>query len=155
MEAPRRQITPERKAVYYLGMTLGGFGLLLFLSTFLTFALNFGNFDHFNERGRSMGLRAIGGMFFMMAGLGLMIVGTRGLAGSGIKLDPEEARKDIEPWARMSGGLLDDALSEVKLVKKFENHLDTPTQQIKIRCQNCQALNDEHAKFCNQCGAAV
>jgi hypothetical protein len=27
--------------------------------------------------------------------------------------------------------------------------------QSKVRCHKCQALNDEHAKFCNQCGAAV
>jgi len=52
-------------------------------------------------------------------GMGLMIVGTIvrnagrfGLAGSGIKLDPEEARKDVEPWARMGGGVLKDALDE-------------------------------------------
>jgi hypothetical protein len=26
---------------------------------------------------------------------------------------------------------------------------------IKIRCRGCQALNDESAKFCNQCGAVI
>src|SRR5262249_48270046 len=25
----------------------------------------------------------------------------------------------------------------------------------KVRCGQCEALNDGHAKFCNQCGAAV
>ena len=27
--------------------------------------------------------------------------------------------------------------------------------QVKIRCQRCRALNDEPAKFCNQCGTAL
>jgi hypothetical protein len=26
---------------------------------------------------------------------------------------------------------------------------------IKIRCRGCQALNEESAKFCNQCGAVI
>jgi hypothetical protein len=26
---------------------------------------------------------------------------------------------------------------------------------VKVRCRGCQALNDETAKFCNQCGAEV
>lgn len=29
------------------------------------------------------------------------------------------------------------------------------TEVIKIRCRNCQALNEESAKFCNQCGAEM
>jgi hypothetical protein len=34
------------------------------------------------------------------------MVGIRrmGLADSGVKLDPEEARGDVEPWVRMTGG---------------------------------------------------
>ena len=39
-------------------------------------------------------------------------IGRMGLAGSGIKLDPEEARRDVEPWARMSGGVVKDAMDE-------------------------------------------
>ena len=27
--------------------------------------------------------------------------------------------------------------------------------QVKIRCQRCRVLNDESAKFCNQCGTAL
>jgi hypothetical protein len=26
---------------------------------------------------------------------------------------------------------------------------------VKVRCRGCQALNDERAKFCDQCGAAI
>ena len=29
------------------------------------------------------------------------------------------------------------------------------TEVVKIRCRNCQALNDESSKFCNQCGAEL
>ena len=82
-------------------------------------------------------------------------IGAKGLAGSGVILDPEQAREDVEPWSRMGGGVLQDALSEVDVVNRIEDRLDSPEPEIKIRCPNCRALNDETAKFCNQCGAAI
>src|SRR5262249_852674 len=127
----------------------------LFLSTFVTFMANFGNFDNFEDRARSEGFRSFGGIVLMMIGGFLMKVGAKGWAGSGMVLDPEKARKDVEPWSRMGGGVVQDALSEVEVVKKLEDRLDSPEPQVKVRCQKCQALNDEAAKFCNQCGSAI
>jgi hypothetical protein len=155
MDTPKKQIPSDRKALYYGGMAVAGVGLLLFLSTFVTFMANFGNFDNFEARARSEGFRAFGGMALMMVGGFMMNVGAKGLAGSGIVLDPEQARKDIEPWSRMGGGVVQDALSEVDVVKKIEDRLDPPEPQVKVRCRNCQALNDETARFCNQCGSAI
>ena len=104
MDTPQKQIPPERKALYYGGMALTGIGLLLFLSTFVTFMANFGNFDNFDAQARSEGFRAFGGMVLMMIGGFMMNVGAKGWAGSGIVLDPEKGRKDVEPWSRMGGG---------------------------------------------------
>ena len=155
MNTPNKQIPPERKALYYGGMALSGIGALLFLSTFVTFMANFGNFDDFEGRARSGGFRALGGMVLIVVGGIMMGVGARGWAGSGIVLDPQRARKDVEPWSRMGGGIVQDALSEVEVAKKFEQRLDSPEPHVKVRCRNCQALNDETAKFCNQCGSAL
>jgi hypothetical protein len=154
MTMPQKQIPPERRALYYTGMALALLGLLLFLSTFVTSAANFGNFDDFEGRARSEGLRAIGGMVLIMIGVFLMSVGARGWAGSGMVLDPERARRDVEPWSRLGGGVLQDALSEVEIVKKVEGRLDAP-ERIKIRCSKCQALNDDGAKLCNQCASPI
>ncbi len=150
-----KQISPERKSLYYWGMALTGIGLLMFLSTFVTFMANFGNFDHFESRARSEGFRSFGGMILMMIGGFMMNVAKMGLAGSGILLDPEKARTDVEPWSRLQGGVIQDALSEVDVVKKLEDAWNHPKPQIKVRCGKCQALNDEAAKFCNQCGATI
>jgi hypothetical protein len=109
---PQRQISPERKALFYFGNGLGLVGLLMFFSTFLSAALNFGNFDNFEARGRSMATRAFGGMFLMIVGSVIAGVGKAGLAGSGVKLDPEQARRDHEPWSRMTGGVVRDVLDE-------------------------------------------
>ena len=155
MNSPQKQIPPERKAFYYGGMALTGIGILLFLSTFVTHLTNFGNFDDFEGRVRSQGLRAVGGIVLIALGGFLMNVGARGWAGAGVVLDPEQARKDVEPWSRMKGGVFQDALSEVDAVKKLEDRLEPPAPVIKVRCQKCQSLNDETAKFCNQCGGAV
>jgi hypothetical protein len=69
-------------------------------------------------------------------------------------------RKDLEPWNRAAGGMTNDALDEIDLAKKLEKKLDEsddppPLPVVKVRCRACQTLNDETAKFCNQCGEAL
>ncbi len=155
MSTPRRQIPPERQALYYSGRLLALVGIVLFVSTFVTGIANFGNFDNFEGRARSEGLRALSGMVLIVIGGFLSNVGAKGWAGAGVILDPEKAREDVEPWSRMVGGTAQDALSEVEVVGKLENSLEPPAPLVKIRCQKCEALNDESAKFCNQCGSAV
>jgi hypothetical protein len=108
----QRNISPKRQGIYYLGMILSGIGLLLFLSTFVTFLMHFGDFTDFEGRVRSNGTRAFGGMICILIGQFLMHLGRSGVAGSGLKLDPQEARRDLEPWSRMSGGMLKDTLDE-------------------------------------------
>jgi hypothetical protein len=162
-DEPYRQITPDRKLMYYGGMICSGVGALLFLSTFVSACTNFGNFDNFHERTRDEFGRAIAGMILMMIGGVLMNIGRSGFAGSGVILDPEKTRKDLEPWNRTAGGMTQDALSEIEVVKKLEKYLDEPAVPaaappepvVKIRCRACSALNDEHAKFCNQCAAPL
>lgn len=111
-DGPRRAISQQRKSLYYLGMAISMFGLLLFLSTFVTAVWNFGDFSNFQGEARSAGFRAFGGIFLLIVGGFLANLGARGMAGSGLKLDPEQARKDVEPWSRMSGGMLGDMLDE-------------------------------------------
>jgi len=145
-----RKISEGRKGVYYLGMVLGVIGLLLFLSVFVSGAMNFGNFSNFEARGRSMATRAVTGMVLMIAGGFLTSVGRAGLAGSGLKLDPEEARDELEPFSRQAGGMLKDMLDEAEI--NIGGGGDEREQVIMIRCQSCGKLNDEDAKFCDECG---
>lgn len=158
---PNRTISDGRKTLYYAGMGCMALGFLLFFSTFVTGCANFGNFENFEGRVRGEMARALGGMFLLIVGGAMMNVGRAGLAGSGVVLDPQKARKDLEPWNRAAGGMANDALDEVDLAKKLAKKLDEPAPAappepvVKVRCRGCSALNDEHAKFCNQCGAAV
>jgi hypothetical protein len=156
---PQRQVSPQRKNLYYGGMVLIIIGFLLFFSTFVTGCANFGNFENFEGKARSEMARAFGGMALLIAGGILMNIGARGAAGSGLLLDPEKARKDVEPWARMAGGITSDALSEVEPVQRVVEHITNEKGEtkpvVKVRCPKCRALNDETAKFCNQCGAPL
>lgn len=111
-QMPQRNISPERQGLYYFGMIVAGIGLLLFLSTFVTFFYHFGDFTAFESRSRSDGMRAFGGVICIGIGQFIMRLGRSGVAGSGLKLDPQEARRDLEPWSRMSGGMLKDTLDE-------------------------------------------
>ena len=51
-------------------------------------------------------------MGIIVAGGIMMKIGQRGLAGAGVVLDPEAARRDLEPWSRMGGGMIKDAMDE-------------------------------------------
>ena len=108
-----RNISPQRKALYRAGQVLALVGFLSFFSVFITGALNFGDFTDFEGQVRSASLRAVGGMVLIIVGFVLMGVGVAGAAGSGLNLDSEQARDDLEPWARMSGGLTKASLDEM------------------------------------------
>lgn len=89
MNSPRRKIPPERQTLYYVGMGLTLLGVISFFSVFITGAMNFGNFQNFDGQVRSAALRGIGGMILIIVGNVLMSIAAKGLAGSGIVLDPE------------------------------------------------------------------
>ena len=161
MKKPQRQFSPKRKGSYYLGIGLIAVGFISFISTFFTFIYHFGDFSNFEANVKSGGFRAIGGMVLIIIGVIIHVIGSQGLAGSGVVLDPEQARKDMEPWNRMTGGMIQDALSEVEVVDKLAGrlgHAEAPDEAqavVKIRCRACQTLNDESARFCNQCAAPL
>lgn len=71
----------------------------------------------------------------------MVSIGRMGLAGAGVKLDPEEARRDVEPWARMTGGIVKDALDEagIKLSDK-PSDAELPFDE---RLRRLQKLRDD------------
>jgi hypothetical protein len=144
------EVPQERKAAYYVGMVLIVVGFLLFVSTFVTAAANFGDFTDFHERAKSNMFRALGGMALCVIGGVVRGLGARGLAGSGAVLDPSQARKDLEPYSRQAGGMLKDALDEagVKLG-------GAPEKVVMVKCRACGKLNEEDSKFCQECGKPV
>ena len=62
-----------------------------------------------------MGTRGFVGMALIVVGAIIMNVGARGAAGSGIILDPKQAKEDLEPFSRMAGGMVKDALDEADI----------------------------------------
>jgi hypothetical protein len=107
--------------------------------------------------GRDFMLRAFGGMALIIAGSWMRRIGSRGWAGSGVVLDPQQAGRDLEPWSRMGGKVLQDALSEVDVLRRPDGQtgIPSPQKQIMIRCQKCEGLNDEQDRYCGECGAAL
>jgi hypothetical protein len=138
---PQRQIPPERKAIFYIGMAVGVIGFLCFISTFFSAASSFGDFTNFEQRGRSMATRAIVGIVMVIAGGIMAGIGRRGLAGSGVKLDPEEARRDVEPWARMTGGVVKDVMDEAGI--KLGNQPSGEELPFDERLRRLQKLRDD------------
>ncbi|NLV41527.1 MAG: SHOCT domain-containing protein [Candidatus Hydrogenedentes bacterium] len=131
----RQNISPERKTVYYVGLTLIILGFLSFGSTFVSFITHFGDFTHMQVIAKSIMIRAFGGLGMMMVGMVLAGIGSRGLAGSGLVLDPQRAREDVEPWARMAGGVIKDAVEEtgIRLGSAPPENADNPDFDEKLR----------------------
>lgn len=144
----RKGISPQRKALYYGGMALMGLGLLMFFGVFISFAASFGDFGAMDQ-GPGSFVWAVAGMVLVIIGSLMRGVGARGLAGSGLMLDPEQAREDLSPYAHAVGGMVKDA------AEGFREAGGQGPVQIKVRCGHCRALNNEDAKFCSQCGRAL
>lgn len=149
-----KQIDPSRQTMYYLGKGLMVVGFLSFMSCFLSGIMAMAHppdFGHAGAYGASLGIRAFGGMFLMIVGGFVSQIGRAGLAGSGVVLDPEQAREDLEPFSRQAGGMVKDALDEADI------HLggQAVREVVKVRCRACSHLNNEDAKFCQECGARM
>ena len=145
-----RQISEERKTAYYLGTGLMILGGILFASTFVTFAMHFGDFSNFESSAKSGMFTAVGGMALVIVGGIVRGIGARGLAGSGVVLDPEKARKELEPYSRMAGGMVKDALDEANV-----NLGGKPEKIVMVKCPACGKLNEEDSKFCQECGKKI
>ncbi|UDQ97246.1 hypothetical protein AAEX28_09395 [Lentisphaerota bacterium WC36G] len=156
-----KEISKERKITYYIGMGLIVIGFLLFISNFVTFIMNFGNFSSTGFSSIVGGFaRAFIGMIMMIAGGITMAIGSQGLAGSGVILDPKRARRDRAPFSKMYGGMVKDGLDGAgininNIAEKIGGNSTkqtATTEIIKIKCRACSALNNEKDNFCSSCG---
>jgi len=159
-------VPAERQAAYYIGMLMLVIGLILFISPMCTAvdAVRESSDSFLDKRtGNPMLSSEPGAMFqthrkvtdslpLALVGMGLfavgailMSVGRSGPAGSGLVLNPRQEVEDLEPFSRAQGRMLGQMLDEAL-------PSDDSGSAIKVRCRHCRALNDEHDKFCGQCG---
>ena len=147
-----KQISPERKGLYSFGLILQVIGGILFGMPFIVVPIILMGNDGDMPGPGIMVVAFIG--FALIGGGGAMRgIAAKGVAGSGLVLDPEKAREDLEPWTRMGGGMVKDALDEADINL---NHLggggSKPEKVIMIKCRECGKLNEEDSKFCQECG---
>lgn len=148
----KKKISNERKIIYYIGMGMMIIGVILFLSVFVT-AFTGNPFDMISS-GRNPMANGFVGFVLIFVGSIVMNIGARGAAGSGLILDPDKAREDLNPYASAAGRLINDALDEVDILKKGGSEKDAE-EIIRIRCRECGDLNEEDARFCKNCGKAL
>ncbi|MEC9475849.1 MAG: hypothetical protein VX764_02295 [Planctomycetota bacterium] len=143
-----RNITQKQKTGYYLGMILTGIGIIMFTAPFIDVLFN--GLEP-NERGLPESFKvALVGFVLLAIGNILRSISARGLAGSGLLLAPKQARKDLEPYSRMAGGMIQDALEESGGLTSGK-----APEKVMIRCQVCKKLNEEDSRFCQECGEPI
>lgn len=142
-----RKISGERKGLYYIGMGMSAIGVVLFLSVFYYAFVDIGGSGMMEP---DFGFMKNGFIGFVLIGAGgfVMNLGAKGAAGSGLVLDPEKAREDLNPYTSAAGGMISDALKEVDMLKKSEEE----KAEIRVRCRHCRELNEEDARYCKSCG---
>jgi hypothetical protein len=147
-----RHVSPGRQGVHALGTLLIAIGLISFLSVFVTVAGVVGGGSAFGDSPSFM--PAVIGMILMIAGGALRSIGAKGIHGSGLVLDPQRARRELEPHSRQVGGMIGDALDEAGIGVGARE--PQPVERVvMIRCTTCQTLNDDGSKFCQECGAKL
>ncbi|MCA9109979.1 MAG: zinc-ribbon domain-containing protein [Planctomycetaceae bacterium] len=144
-------IVGQRKVAHYVGIGLMVIGGLVYFSVFISHANNFGNFTNFESHARSSMFRAIGGMALIIVGGFIRGIGARGLAGSGVLLDPKRARSELEPFSRMAGAMVMDALDEAEI----DLGSGKAERVVMVKCRECGKLNEEDSKFCQECGKPI
>ena len=138
-----RNISEGRKTAYYIGMVIMIIGFLSFGSVFVSAISNTGNFDNFQQRSKSMGTRAFGGIVLIAIGGVIMGIGAKGAAGSGLILDPKKAREDLEPYTRMAGGMVKDALDEADEDPDHDEQPDDPHRPLPVVEERVQVFDDD------------
>lgn len=143
------KISKERKATYYVGIGMMILGFILFISVFFS-AASFMN-DPFGGGREPQFANSIIGMVLIIAGSFVANIGAKGTAGSGLILDPDKAREDLKPFNEAKGEMINDVISNIEVVDKIAGS-NQVREVIKIKCRNCEGLNDEDARFCKSCG---
>ncbi len=143
------KITKNRKVTYYIGLGMILVGFILFMSVFFSVASSMN--DPFGNNTSNPFMNAVWGMILMITGTIVMNIGARGAAGSGLLLDPDKAREDLQPFNEAKGGMINDVINNIDVVGKITKNFEEK-EVIKIRCRSCGNLNDEDAKFCKSCG---
>ncbi|NLK73838.1 MAG: zinc ribbon domain-containing protein [Clostridiales bacterium] len=159
------KINKKRKAAYYIGMGMIIVGFILFVSVFfkagniMTNSFNsFASDPFFSGPSSSFIARPVIGMILIISGAIVMSIGEKGAAGSGLILDPDKAREDLKPFNEAKGAMINDVISNIHVVDSLANNLNNKNQHkeiIKIKCRNCNKLNDEDAKYCKECGRHI
>jgi len=161
MRQRNRQISPERKGLFTFGTVLMAIGALVIVVGFIGFFTSsqdaVASFGKGSSNPVSWWIGVFVGMLVAGVGSAMRHLAARGVAGSGLVLDPDRARRDLEPWARMGGGMIKDAIEETGLPIGQGPAAPAAAAEpaIKVRCGKCRALNDETAKFCAQCAAPL
>lgn len=146
----RKDISSNRKALYYGGLVLVVLGIILFLSVFVSGISMMNDPFSMPNQGSGFMVRGLIGFLMIFVGSILRSIGARGLAGSGVVLNPKQAREDLAPYTDALGGMAHDA------VEGFKQAGGMKAQEIiKVRCPSCRALNEEQDKYCSQCGTAL
>lgn len=152
------KIKTHRKVTYYIGLALMAIGFILFISVFFTAFSGFSDPFPFDVTGSfSPGnffrpfIRAVVGFIMIAAGAIVTNIGRRGAAGSGLILDPDQAREDLKPFNEARGKMINDVISNIDILDDISLSKETK-EIIKVKCRSCDSLNDEDAKFCKFCG---
>jgi len=108
-----KELSNNRKVLYYTGNLISVIGFLSFISVFFTAFLS-NPFEMMSSSYNPMAPAFIG-IFLIIIGQFISNIGLKGKAGSGLILDPNQAREDLKPYSSQVGGMINDALEEIDL----------------------------------------
>ncbi len=134
MDASSKTFIQHDRQTFRIGFSLAAVGLVVLLSACLIAVLRWGGIGKFQPNMQLVGFAAIGGIVFAGAGFVVMIIGSMGTLGAGIDMQPED---------------------EVRKFDTIRERYTPETRELVLCCVSCRSINEQQARFCNQCGTAL
>jgi len=151
----------SKKKLKRIAYLMLGVGIPLIIIGAILMGISFATFpENFNLGPTGGGLLA-GGMFLLLPSIFILFVAHQ----------REITRYMVEETGRAMGSTSDEALdgysrvisrgteaiaSGISKAGGIKLDIDTNSEQkIKIKCRSCGTLNDEDAKFCDECGEPI
>lgn len=156
-----------RRRLYLSGVATAAVGLFVLVTVLLSVARTFGDLSEFEGQAVSIATRALGGVVLVAAGFAVMTLTDNGLTNGFVEIDALRDDESSDDDAHNDQNArhekrFDESSPDAANVVDASTHESGGSERNSLSammppegfcCLACRAVNDQEARYCDQCGA--